>query len=96
MKHLLLILAIIFVYSMSVSCNHVSNSDNPLATHWDTVKFPHIDTITVGLKSDSGHYALIKYYIKRTARETYILEGSADTKIGNENWKVVNTAETLP
>ena len=95
MKHLL-VFSFVFVYAFSVSCNHVSKSDDPLAAHWDTVKFPRIDTITVGLKSDSGHYALVKYYIKRTGRETHMLEGSADTRIGNENWKVVSQGETLP
>lgn len=96
MKHLLLIPAIIFVYSMSVSCNQMSNKDNAHATHWDTVKFPRIDTISIGLKSDSGHYTLVKYYIKRTAKDTFLLDGSADNKIGNENWKVVTIGETLP
>jgi len=101
MKRLMSIPAFIFVYSMMVGCNnnHSGKDQIPysVAPHWDTAHFPRIDTITVGLKSDSGRYALIKYYIERTDRDKFSIYSSAnDNKIGNENWKVVSIRETMP
>jgi len=100
MKRLLLIPAFSLVYLIVVSCNN-NRSDKDkmqdlIVHHWDNAHFPRIDTITVGLKSDSGKYTLIKYYIKRISKDEFMIEGSADNKIGNENWKVVTMGETMP
>ena len=96
MKLPLIIPTILLVCFAVVGCMQTGDKNNPLPTRWDNVKFPRIDTVSIGIKSDSGHYALVTYYIKRTAKDTFLLDGSAATKIGNENWKVVTIKETLP
>lgn len=96
MKRLYLIFAC-FIFAI-IGCNNAPTNQerNPLASNWDTVKFPRIDTISVGLKSDSGHYALLTYYIKRTSKDEHMIDGSGSVKLGNENWQVVTLRETKP
>lgn len=55
--------------------------------------YPHIDTIKIGLQSDSGHYAILTYYKKYTGKDTSMMEGSEFTSLGNEKWKVITISE---
>jgi hypothetical protein len=100
MKRLLFIPAGILVASFA-SCNGGYNkTEQPMPEvarpHWDTAHFPRVDTISIGLKSDGGHYALMKYYIERLSRDNYVLAGAENVKLSDENWHVVSRGETAP
>lgn len=84
-----LLLFALFSACCVASCNNPTEQKS-------TAMYPRIDTISVGMRSDSGNYAIVTYYVKRLAKDTVMFEGSADNKIGKENWKVVSIKETLP
>lgn len=85
------ILLIVILILFCTACENKSKSINQTYSR----PYPHIDTIKIGLQSDSGHYAILTYYKKCLGKDTYMMEGSEFTKLGNEKWKVITVGEQV-
>ncbi len=85
-KQFFLLIAVLIFFC--TACENISKSDQ---SH--SIQYPHIDTIKIGLQSDSGHYALLTYYRKCTGKDSSMMEGAEFTQLGNEKWKVITISE---
>lgn len=75
-----------------VSCNNAEHMNS----NEDSGKYPFMDTVKIGLKSDSGKYELLTFYLKYTSKDTFTFEGGQKTKLGNENWQAINMSYVRP
>lgn len=90
MKHQSVLLTVILMLFFA-ACESKSKSIDQTYSR----PYPHIDTIKIGLQSDSGHYALLTYYKKYIAKDTSLMEGAEFTILGNEKWKVITISEQV-
>lgn len=92
MKHQsVLVIVILILVLFCAACENKNKSIDQTYSR----PYPHIDTIKIGLKSDSGHYALLTYYKKYIAKDTSFMEGAEFTILGNEKWKVITINEQV-